>query len=82
MYRLAKELQHLDSSRFDNIFLGLGGYHKKKVIIAYCGKYVADTGINSILVENEVYVMNEGNYIRGIRGMAIDSEFLHSLLLN
>ena len=82
MYRLAKELQHLGFARFDNIFLGLGGYHTENVIIAYCGKYVADTGINSILVENEVYVMNEGNYIRGIRGMAIDSEFLHSLLLN
>ena len=82
MYRLAKELQHLDSARFDNIFLSLGGCHKKKVVIAYCGKYVADTGINSILVENEVYVMNEGHYVRGIRGMAIVSEFLLSLLLN
>ena len=48
-----------------------------------------DTGTNSILVENEVHgpenvkhVMNEGNYVRGIPGMAILSEVLYSLLLD
>ena len=89
MYRLAKELQLLDPARFDNIFLGLGSFHTEKVMIACCGKYVADTRIDSILVENEVYgpenvehVMNEGHYVRGIRGMAIVSEVLQSLLLD
>ena len=56
--------------------------------IACCGEYLEDTGIDSILVENEVYgpenvkhVINGGHYVRGIRGMAIISEVLHSLLL-
>ena len=52
----------------------------EKVVVACCGKYLEDTGIDSILVENEVYgpenvknVMNGGHYVRGIRGMAIVS---------
>jgi hypothetical protein len=86
---LAKELQLLDPARFDNIFLGLGGFHTEKVMIACCGKYLEDTVIDSILVENEVYgpenvksVMNGGNYVRGIRGMGIVSELLYNLLLD
>ena len=58
-------------------------------MIACCGKYLEDTGIDSILVENKVYgpenvkhVMNGGHYVRGIRGMAIVSEVLYSLLLD
>ena len=89
MFRLAKELQLLDPARFDSIFLGLGGFHTEKVMIACCGKYLEDTGIDSILVENEVYgpekvkhVMNGGHYVRGIRRMVIVSEVLHSLLLD
>ena len=52
VYRLAKELQLLDPARFDNIFLGLGGFY-------HCD-----------------------HYVRGIRGMAIVSEVLYSLLLD
>ena len=88
-YRLAKELRLLDPARFNNIFLGLGGFHMEKVMIACCGTYLEDTGIDSILVENEVYgsenvkhVMNGGHYVRGICEMAIVSEVLHSLILN
>ena len=78
----------MDPARFENIFLDLGGFHTEKVMISCCGKYLEDTGIDSILVENEVYgpenvkrVINGGHYVRGIRGMAIISEVLHSLLL-
>ena len=85
--RVAKELQLLDSARFDNIFLGLRGFHTEKVMIACCGKYLEDTGIDSILVENKVYgpenvkhVMNVGHYVCRIRRMAIISEVLYSLL--
>ena len=55
VYRLAKELQLLDQNRFDNIFLGLGGFHMEKVMIACCGKYLEETGFNPVFVENEVY---------------------------
>ena len=88
VYRLAKELQLLNPTRFDNMFLGLEGFHMEKVMIACCGKYLEDTGIESIFVENEVYgpekvksVMNRGNYVRGMRGMGMISEVLNTLLL-
>lgn len=89
VYRLAKELQLMNPEKFGNIFLGLGGFHMEKVIIACCGKYLEDTGVESALVANEVYgpenvksVMNGGNYVRGIRGMAIVSEVLYTLLFD
>ena len=89
VYQLAKELQILDPACFDNTFLGLGGFYTEKVMIACCGKYLEDTRIDSILVENEAYGlenvkhdMNGGHYIRGIRGMAIVPEILYSLLLD
>ena len=78
IYRLAKELQLLGQDRFNNIFLGLGGFHKEKVMIACCGKFLEETGFDTVFVENKVYdpdivksVMNGGHYVCGIRGMAI-----------
>ena len=69
VYRLTKEFQLLNPALFDNIFLGLGDFHMEKVMIACCGKYLEDTGVDSTFVENEVYgedvksVMNGGNYV-------------------
>ena len=40
VYRLAKELQLLFPETFDDIFLGLGGFHMEKTIIACIGKYL------------------------------------------
>ena len=54
VYQLAKEHQLLDQNRFDNIFLGLGSFHLEKVMIACCGKYLEETGFDTILVENKV----------------------------
>ena len=89
VYRLAKELQLLNPTLFDNIFLGLGGFHMEKVMIACCGKYLEDTGVDSIFLENEVSrpenvksVMNGGNYVRGIREMAVLSEVLYTLVFD
>ena len=73
VFRLEKELQLLNPTLFDNIFLGLGGFHMEKVMIACCGKYLEDTGVDSIFLENEVNrpenvksVMNGDNYVRWI----------------
>ena len=58
-------------------------------MIACCGKYLDETGFNTVFVENEVYgpdivksFMNGGHYVRGIRGMAIISKVLHTLQMN
>ena len=86
VYRIAKELQLLNQQKFANIFLGIGGFHMEKVVISCCGKYLEDSGIDSVLVENEIYgpnnvksVMDGGNYIRGKRGMSIIAEALQHL---
>ena len=47
VYRIAKELQLLNYEKFRNIFLGLVGFHLKKVVIACCGKYLEERGIDS-----------------------------------
>ena len=56
---------------------------------AYCGKYLEDTGVDSIFLENKVSrpenvksVMNGGNYVRGIREMAVLSEVLYTLVFD
>ena len=70
VYRIAKELQLLYPARFENIFLGIGGFHMENVIIACY-----------VLVENEIFgthivktALDGGNYIRGKRGIALISE--------
>ena len=89
VYRLAKELQLLNKDRFCNIFLGLGGFHMEKVLIACCGKYLEETGIDTVLSENEVYgpenvksVMDGGHYVRGARGMSLIAEVIQSLKID
>ena len=37
VYRVAKELQLLNSHMFDNIFIGLGGFHTERILLACCG---------------------------------------------
>ena len=58
-------------------------------MIACCDKYLEDTGVDSIFVENIVYgpenvksVMNGGNHVHGIRGMAILSKVLYTLVFD
>ena len=44
VYKLAKEIQLLYPQQFDNVFLGLGGFHTEKIILACCGKLLSDIG--------------------------------------
>ena len=86
VYRIAKELQLFKPEKFQNIFLGIGGFHMEKVILACCGKYLEESGIGAVLVENEIYgpgvinsVMDGGNYVRSKRGIAIITEAMEHL---
>ena len=85
-YCIAEEIQLLNPDKFGNIYLGCGGFHLEKVVIACCGKYLVESGIDSIFVELEIFgfefvtsVMAGGNYIRGKRGIALISEALQRL---
>ena len=58
----------------------------EKVVIACCGKYLEESGIGDVLVENEIFgpgviksVMDGGHYVRSKRGMSIISEAMEHL---
>ena len=81
VYHIAKEIQLCEPDKFDNIFLGIGGFHLEKVIIGCLGAYLETCGIENVFVEQEIYgpgvvksVMNGGNYVRGKRGMTLLTE--------
>ena len=76
VYRIAKEIQLLKSDEFDNIFVGLGGFHTEKVVLACIGKYLEGSGAEEILVQTGCFgpdtveaVMNGGHYNRAKRGL-------------
>ena len=79
----------LNPDGFGNIFFGLGRFHLEKIIIAYIGKFLEESGAESVFVENEIFglwvvktVMNGGHLLaRGKRGMRLISEALHRLQL-
>ena len=49
VYRTAKELQLQYPEKFCSIFLGVGGFHLEKVIIACCVSYLEECGIAYLL---------------------------------
>ena len=86
VYRIAKELQLLNPSRFSNIFLGIGGLHMEKILISFWGSYLKECEVENVFVESDVLgpgvvqsVMSGSNYIRGKKGMVILAETLQQL---
>ena len=55
VYHIAKEIQLLKPDQFNNIFLGLGGFHMEKIVLACLGTYFEPSGIVGVLVETECY---------------------------
>ena len=49
VYRIAKEIQLQQPEKFDKIFLGIGGFHLEKIVIAFCGKYLEESGMRVLL---------------------------------
>lgn len=88
VYHIAKELQLLFPSDFDNIFLGLGSFHTTKIIINCLGQYLEDSGIVEALIETEIFgpkvvetVLKGKHYSRGVRGMGVIAEALQRIAL-
>ena len=57
IYRIAKEFQLLNPEKFGNIFLGIEGFHHEEVVLACCEKYLAESSIDSIFVEQKLLVL-------------------------
>lgn len=88
VYRIAKEIQLLKSDQFDNIFLGLGGFHMEKIVLACLGAYLEPSGIFMVLVETECYgsdviktVISGSHYSRARTAHSMIHEVLISMML-
>ena len=89
VYRIAKELQLMHPTEFEDIFLALGGFHTEKAVIACVGRFLEDVGVNSVFVADEIFgpsvvstnVMNGSHYVRAKRGMTPLSEAMSRLQL-
>ena len=76
VYCIAKELQLLDR-KFDNIFIGLGGFHMEKNILGCIGQFLQNIGVRDIFIQSGIFtptatdnkVMNGGDYILSRSGM-------------
>ena len=60
---------------FDNIFLGLGGFHMENVVLASLGSFLKESDAKNVFVEIEVFgpvainsVLDGGHYVRAKRG--------------
>ena len=71
VYRIAKELQLLLSPKFDNLFIGIDGYHTEKVLLVCSRLFLKDIGVRDIFFNNEIYwavvadhaIMSGKNYV-------------------
>ena len=87
VYRIAKEIQLLKPDQFSNIFLGLGGFHMEKIVLACLGAYLEPSGIFSVLVETECYgpdtinsVISGSHYSRSRTAHSMIHEVLISMM--
>ena len=82
VYRIAKEIQFLNQGEFENIFLGLGGFHMEKIVLACCGQFLKPLGVQNVFVANEIFgpavaenqVMSGKHYKYSRQGMRLFSE--------
>ena len=88
VYCIAKEIQLMKPDQFNNIFLGLGGFHMEKIVLGCLGSYLEPTGIFSVLVETECYgtdvikiVISGSHYSRAHTAHSIIHEVLTSMML-
>ena len=88
VYCIAKEIQLMKPDQFNNIFLGLGGFHMEKIVLACLGSYLEPSGIFGVLVEIECYgtdviktVISGSHYSRAHTAHSIIHEVLTSMML-
>ena len=74
--------------QFNNIFLGLGGFHMEKIVLACLGAYLEPSGIFAVLVETECYgtdviksVISGSHYSRARTAHSMIHEVLTSMML-
>ena len=88
VYRIAKEIQLMKPDEFSNIFLGLGGFHMEKILLACLGVYLEPSGMFGVLVETECNgtdviktVISGSHYSRACTAHSMIHEVLTSMML-
>lgn len=51
VYRISKEIKLLKSNKFDNVFLGMGGFHTEQTVLASIGKFLEGSGTEKTLFQ-------------------------------
>ena len=69
-------------NEFGNIFLGTGGFHTEKIVLACLGKYLEKSNIENVFEITETFgsdtvksVLNGGHYIHSKKGGCTFVEF-------
>ena len=88
VYRIAKEIQLVKPDEFSNIFLGIGGFHMERILLACLGAYLEPSGTFVVLVETECYgtdviktVISGSHYSRARTAHSMIHEVLTSMML-
>ena len=55
VYQIPKELQLLYNDKFNDIFLGLRGFHMEKVVLNVIGQFLSNIDVCDIFVQNGIY---------------------------
>ena len=86
VYHIAKEIQLVHPEKFSNVFLGLGGFHLQKVVLACIGLYLRSSGAFEIIVETETMgphsaesALNGNHYSRAVRVIGMLCEVMQTL---
>ncbi len=87
VYHIAREIQLNRPYEFSNIVLCLGSFHMIKIVLGCMGKYVEGSGVETALVENEIFgenvvksVIAGSHYVRSLTGMMLLSEVINAML--
>ena len=86
VYHIAREITMGNSAEFENLVLCLGSFHMTKILIGCIGKYLRNSGAESIWIENSVFgpnvvqsVLGGTHYVRAFKGMILLCETMERL---
>lgn len=88
VFCIAKHIQLIKPEQFKNLVLMIGTFHMVKVFCTCIGKYLDESGIDSIFIETETFgvnaveqVLSGSHYNRSVKGFLMLGEALMRLML-
>ena len=89
VYRIARRIKLQRGKEFENIILCLGNFHIIKVFLSCIGKYLKNSGVESIFIETGLFgvcvteqLLNGTHYARSVKDFTYLSEALRRLQIN